>query len=106
MEGADYNAFADMLAKFHTSSEGVKALWLLVMALTAVGVSACMAWAATEIVRALAGRRRGAAPVEFLVSGEDGWRLVRHEGEIRMMRLAGPVDALPAPPARESGEDE
>jgi hypothetical protein len=102
MEAADYNAFADMLSKFHTSSAWIQALSLLVVLAMVVAVSGCLAWVATEIVRALAGRRKGAVPVEFAVAGEDGWRLVRHDGEIWLMRLSGSLDLLPAPPARET----
>ena len=57
MEPAAYNAFADMLAKFHTSSEWIKTLWLLAVPATIVGITWCVADVAKTAIAALAGGR-------------------------------------------------
>jgi hypothetical protein len=41
-----YNAFADWLSKFHTSSEPIQALWIVAIAATVVG----LAYFAKEII--------------------------------------------------------
>ena len=43
-----YNAFADWLAKFHTSSEPIQALWIVAIAATVIG----LAYFAKEIILA------------------------------------------------------
>ena len=62
-----YSVWADWLSKFQTSSEGVQALWILCLTVTALGLIA----GATRVLVAFAGifQRRERA-------GEAGWRAV------------------------------
>ena len=72
-----YNAFADWLAKFHTSSEPIQALWIVAIAATVVG----LAYFAKEIILAALHphRHSGAAkrnpePITARFSENPVWR--------------------------------
>jgi hypothetical protein len=52
-----YSVAADLLDKFHTSSEPIQALWILATVVTVLGVAASVAWCVTGVVRAWVGMR-------------------------------------------------
>jgi hypothetical protein len=58
MEPSTYNAFADMLAKFHTSPAIIQALWLVAVPATLVGMTWCLSQVLRDAIRAAG---RGAA---------------------------------------------
>jgi hypothetical protein len=82
-----YSVWADILSKFHTSSEWIQALWLISPTAMVVGVAWCVAaplrdWASTQ-------RKRADAHQELTL-----WltRDVRHSG------IPLPADERPALP--------
>ncbi|RDI58057.1 hypothetical protein DES45_106371 [Microvirga subterranea] len=84
MEPQAYSAFADLLNKFHTSSEAIQALWLLLVPATILGI----AWLVLRTLRDIAALRTPPpeAPKSLLVYGvaqdEDGrWLVIRHGAE-------------------------
>jgi hypothetical protein len=79
-----YSAFADLLNKFHTSSEPIQILWLLVMLLMVVGVTWIVMWGLRDIAVAL--RRPRSEVKNLLVYGvvQDAsgqWHVIRHGSE-------------------------
>jgi hypothetical protein len=94
-----YSVFADLLAKFHTSSEWIQALWLVAVPAMVVGVS----WRVADVLKALIAAvkpRRGIAPLtDMPPPGEaDAQWLVSRNGELWLMRL-------PAPPVSTQSRD-
>ncbi|RDI58054.1 hypothetical protein [Microvirga subterranea] len=57
MEPQAYSAFADLLNKFHTSSEAIQALWLVAVPVTVLGVAWCLTQALRDVAVALIDRR-------------------------------------------------
>jgi hypothetical protein len=53
----DYSVWADMLSKFHTSSEAIQALWLIVVPALVFGVTWCVTRLVRDIVVAALRRR-------------------------------------------------
>jgi hypothetical protein len=53
-----YNAFADMLAKFQSSPEWIKALWMIAPMLTVLGI----AYLATQVLRDVLRLRKVESP--------------------------------------------
>jgi hypothetical protein len=111
MEPSTYSVFADLLAKFHTSSEWIQALWLVTLPAMVVGVS----WRAADVLKALIAaltpRRASDGVVDMPVSGEaDAQWLAYRNGELWLMRLPAPPvpaqsrDAEPAPHLRDGLE--
>jgi hypothetical protein len=85
-----YSAFADLLAKFQSSPEWIKALWLVTAATMVVGVSRCVA----DVLKALiaAAVRRSDPPLIDLpppVEADAQW-LASRNGELWLMRLPAP----------------
>jgi hypothetical protein len=92
MNPSDYSVVADMLAKFQSSPEWIKALWLVAVPATLVGMTYGVADLAKAILVALAARRSDpsrSAPAWF--DGETGGLLIRSaDGEVRVLRLPTP----------------
>jgi hypothetical protein len=89
MEPSTYNAFADMLAKFHTSPAIIQALWLVAVPTMVFGVTWCLSWVLRDAIRA-AGRRGFALDLEALDTGAARPELRGLDGADRPLRLAGP----------------
>ncbi len=89
MEPSTYNAFADMLAKFHTSPAIIQALWLVAVPATLVGVTWCLTGVLREAIRALFGRRGFALDLQALEAAAVP-RLGFGDGAGEPLRLAGP----------------
>jgi hypothetical protein len=88
MEPSTYSIIADLLAKFHTSSEWIQALWLVTLPAMVVGVS----WRAADVLKALIARgapRRTNAPLtDMPPPGDvDAQWLAYRNGELWLMRL-------------------
>jgi hypothetical protein len=95
-----YSVFADLLAKFQSSPEWIKALWLIAVAAMVVGVSRCVA----DVLKALiaAAARRSDPPLIDLpppVEADAQW-LASRNGELWLMRLPAP----PLSPRGAAGE--
>jgi hypothetical protein len=96
-----YSVFADLLAKFQSSPEWIKALWLIAVAAMVVGVSRSVA----DVLKALIGAvapRRDVAPLIDLpppVEADAQW-LASRNGELWLMRLPAP----PLSPRGAAGE--
>ena len=85
-----YSVFADLLAKFQSSPEWIKALWLVTFAAMVVGVSRCVA----DVLKALIGAaaRRSDPPLIDMpppVEADAQW-LASRNGELWLMRLPAP----------------
>ena len=89
MEPSTYNAFADMLAKFQSSPEWIKALSLVTVPATVVGVTWCLAQVPREAIRALSGRRGAALDLEAIETSAVP-RLGTRDGAEEPLRLAAP----------------
>jgi hypothetical protein len=102
-----YSVAADMLAKFHTSSEWIKTLWLVAVPATVVGVSWCVSQVLREAIRALACPRPAAPPVPEPAgfAGLAGVpQLAGREGEV-WLRLPAPAEPWGRPSgAQDEGE--
>ena len=94
MEPSTYNAFADMLAKFHTSPAIIQALWLVAVPAMLVGMTWCLSGVLREAIRALSGRRGFALDLEALEAASVP-RFGISGGEPQ--RLAGPAGDAAAP---------
>jgi hypothetical protein len=97
-----------MLAKFHTSSEWIKTLWLVAVPATVVGVSWCVSQVLREAIRAVRPGRRGGPEVPA-PEGADGaapaaWRLVGRDGAV-WLRLPPPAEPWPAPGRLTHGDE-
>ncbi len=98
MEPAGYNAFADMLAKFQSSPEWIKAVWLLAPCIAVVGVAWLAAQVLREAIRAFAGRRAGGGPADLdLIALAEARRIAGPEGDFLLLRLPAPAQSLPPP---------
>jgi hypothetical protein len=86
-----YNAFADMLAKFQSSPEWIKALWLVTAAAMVVGVSRSAADVLTALIAAVAPRRSDPPLIDLPppVEADAQW-LASRNGELWLMRLPAP----------------
>ena len=86
-----YSVFADLLAKFHTSSEWIQALWLVAVPAMVVRVS----WRVADVLKALIAatgpRRAGDGFVDLPppVEADVQW-LASRNGELWLMRLPAP----------------
>ena len=79
-----YSVLADALSKFHTSSEWIQALWLVVVPATIVGVTACVMRAVREIAALFS--RRGqwqGHPVYAIRRAADGRWMLYAQGAVR-----------------------
>lgn len=88
-----YSAFADLLSKFHTSSEWIQALWLIAVPATVLGLARCVA----DVLKAALTRRSPPPPpvVQGLLTHRDGHWLLGEGGEARTanrVRLAEPEE--------------
>ena len=85
-----YSVFADLLAKFQSSPEWIKALWLVTFAAMVVGVSRCVA----DVLKALIGaaaRRSDPTLIDLPPPGDaDAQWLASRNGELWLMRLPAP----------------
>ena len=70
MEPSTYSIVADLLAKFHTSSEWIQALWLVTITAIAVGVSWCVADVLKALIAAVVPRRADAPLLDVQPSGD------------------------------------
>jgi hypothetical protein len=80
-----YSLFADWLDTFQTSSQGIQALWLVVVPLALVATVACIMRAVTEIALAALARRGPwpGRPVYAVYRAPDGRWLVHAGGAVR-----------------------
>ena len=100
MDPSTYSIVADLLAKFHTASEWIQALWLVTMTAMVVGVSWCVADVLKALIAAVA--RRSDPPLIDLpppVEADAQW-LASRNGELWLMRLPAP----PLSPRGAAGE--
>jgi hypothetical protein len=97
MEPSTYNAFADMLAKFHTSSAAIQALWLVAVPGMVFGMTWCLSWVLRDAILAAAGRRGFALDLEALDAGTARPELSGAGGADGPLRLARPAGAAAAP---------
>ncbi|MFC4170932.1 hypothetical protein ACFOYU_02505 [Microvirga sp. GCM10011540] len=81
-----YSVWADLLNKFHTSSDVIQALWLVVVPVTLLGVT----WLTMRTLRDIALAMRPPRPeaksllVYGVVQDADGqWHVIRHGDEPR-----------------------
>jgi hypothetical protein len=101
MEPSTYSIVADLLAKFHTSSEWIQALWLVALPAALVGMTWCVADVLKALITALTPRRAGDGVVDMPASGEvDAQWLAYRNGELWLMRLPAP----PLPSRSAAGE--
>jgi hypothetical protein len=86
-----YSVFADLLAKFQSSPEWIKVLWLVTAAAMVVGVSRSVAEVLKALIAALAPRRASAPLVDLPppVEADAQW-LASRNGELWLMRLPAP----------------
>ena len=95
-----YSVFADLLAKFQSSPEWIKALWLIAVAAMVVGVSRSVA----DVLKALiaAAPRRSDPPLIDLPPPveADAQGLASRNGELWLMRPPAP----PLSPRGAAGE--
>jgi hypothetical protein len=91
MEPSTYSVFADMLAKFQSSPEWIKALWLVAVTAMVVGVSRCVADVLKALIAAVTPRRAGDGFVDLPppVEADAQW-LASRNGELWLMRLPAP----------------
>jgi hypothetical protein len=76
-----YSVWADLLNKFHTSSEPIQMLWLLVVLLMVVGVTWCLTRLLRDIaVAAMRPRRESRNVLVYGVVQDAGgqWQVIRH----------------------------
>jgi hypothetical protein len=76
-----YSAFADLLNKFHTSSDLIQALWLVAVPVTVVGVTWCLTRLLCDIaVAAMRPRRESRNVLVYDVVQDAGgqWQVIRH----------------------------
>lgn len=81
-----YNAWADLLSKFHTSPDWIQALWLIAVPATVVG----LAWCVADVLKAALMHRsapRGPMLYGVFEDGEGRW-LVYRGGEVRVVERA------------------
>jgi hypothetical protein len=86
-----YSAFADLLAKFQSSPEWIKVLWLVTFAAMVVGVSRSAADVLTALIAAVAPRRSDPPLIDLPppVEADAQW-LASRNGELWLMRLPAP----------------
>lgn len=90
-----YSAFADLLNRFHTSSDIIQALWLVAVPLTVVGVTWCLARVLRDITLAAMRPRSGSGSllVYGVVQDASGqWHVIRQG------RAPKPLDWTNPPP--------
>jgi hypothetical protein len=91
MDPSTYSVFADLLAKFQSSPEWIKALWLVTAAAMVVGVSWCVADVLKALIAAVTPRRAGDGFVDMPPPGDaDAQWLASRNGELWLMRLPAP----------------
>jgi len=102
-----YSFLADALSKFHTAPEWIQALWLVMVPVTAVGVSACLMRAVQHIAAALVRREEARGvwqgnPVYAIYQAPDGRWMLYARGTVRELRSedARGEEALPLPVRR------
>ena len=99
-----YSVWADLLDKFHTSSDPVQALWLAAVPTLVLGVTWLVMRGLRDIVVAMRRPRSesGRLPVYDVVQDQDGqWQVIRHGREPKPLdwrnpppELLGQVDEL------------
>jgi hypothetical protein len=91
MEPFTYSIVADLLAKFQSSPEWIKALWLVTMTAMVVGVSWCVVDVLKALIAAAGPRRAGDGFVDLPppVEADVQW-LASRNGELWLMRLPAP----------------
>ena len=96
-----YSVFADLLAKFQSSPEWIKALWLVTGAAMMVGVSRSVADVLKALIAAVAPRRDVAPLIDLPppVEADAQW-LASRNGELWLMWLPAP----PLSPRGAAGE--
>ena len=101
MEPFTYSIVADLLAKFQSSPEWIKALWLVTGAAIPIGVSWCVADVLKALIAAAGPRRAGDGFVDLPppVEADAQW-LASRNGELWLMRLPAP----PLSPRGAAGE--
>ena len=90
MDPSTYSIVADLLAKFQSSPEWIKALWLVTAAAMVVGVSRSVVDVLKALIAAVA--RRSDPPLLDLpppVEADAQW-LASRNGELWLMRLPAP----------------
>jgi hypothetical protein len=96
-----YSVFADLLAKFQSSPEWIKALWLVTFAAMVVGVSRSAADVLKALIAAVSPRRSDPPLIDLPppVEADAQW-LASRNGELWLMRLPAP----PLSPRGAAGE--
>jgi hypothetical protein len=86
-----YSVFADMLAKFQSSPEWIKALWLVTAAAMVVGVSRSVADVLKVLIAAVTPRRSDPPLIDLPppIEADAQW-LASRNGELWLMRLPAP----------------
>jgi hypothetical protein len=64
----EYSIWADMLSKFHTSSDWIQALWLIAVPAAFCGIVYCLCWCIREIALGLVRPRDNEPDGEMLYS--------------------------------------
>jgi hypothetical protein len=101
MDPSTYSIVADLLAKFQSSPEWIKALWLIAVPTMVVGVSRCVADVLKALIAAVAPRRSDPPLIDLPPPGEaDAQWLASRNGELWLMRLPAP----PLSPRGAAGE--
>jgi hypothetical protein len=91
MEPSTYSIVADLLAKFHTSSEWIQALWLVALPAALVGMTWCVADVLKALIARGAPRRTNAPLIDMPPPGDvDAQWLAYRNGELWLMRLSAP----------------
>jgi hypothetical protein len=91
MDPSTYSIVADMLAKFHSASEWIQALWLVTLPTMVVGVSWCVAGVLKALIARGAPQRDIAPLADMPPPGEaDAQWLAYRNGELWLMRLPAP----------------
>ncbi|MCB5173718.1 hypothetical protein [Microvirga lenta] len=94
-----YSAFADLLNKFHTSSDAIQALWLLAVPLTVLGTAYCVMRAIREIALAVIDRRGAwqGEPVYAIYRAPDGRWMLLSRGAVRELAHGDEAEREPYP---------
>lgn len=79
-----YSFFADLLAKFQTSSDWIKTLWIVAFSLTVVGLALCLSRMVTKLAALFARRGDWQGDVLYAIyRAPDGRWLVYAKGKVK-----------------------
>src|SRR4051812_8139436 len=98
-----YSVWADMLAKFHTSPEGIQALWLVCVPVTVLGFTGLIMRGLTALIRVLSqilsqilsGRiERGHLIYGIYQDPQGRWMVYRHGRGVREVDGTSPPEPI------------